>query len=63
MEGVIIMNFEGSSRYVLDEELKILKTFTEQEVIEGMLKNDCDITFEEFIARKNLEKTCQSYVK
>ncbi len=35
--------------HVLDEDLRLLNTFTEQELIEGMLKNEVDITFEEFI--------------
>jgi stage IV sporulation protein FB len=35
--------------HVLDEELRLIKIFTEQEIIDGMLKYDSDMTFEEFI--------------
>ncbi|MCX7711367.1 MAG: M50 family metallopeptidase [Clostridia bacterium] len=39
--------------YVLDEELNILAVLTEQEIIDGMLKYNTEITFDEFL---NLEK-------
>lgn len=35
--------------YVLDEELKISATFTEKEVMDGILNNSSDITFEDLI--------------
>lgn len=38
--------------HVLDENLKLIRTFTEHEIIEGMLKYDTDITFEEFIKKE-----------
>lgn len=35
--------------YVLDENLKLICAFTEQEILEGMLQYNSDLTFEEFI--------------
>lgn len=35
--------------HVLDENLKIVGTFTEQEIIDGLLNSETDLTFEEFI--------------
>ncbi|MCR4435253.1 MAG: M50 family metallopeptidase [Clostridiales bacterium] len=37
--------------YVLDEELKLVKIFTEQEVVDGMLKYNTELTFEEFMKK------------
>lgn len=34
--------------YVLDNDLKVLKIFTEQEILDAMLKYNLDMTFEEF---------------
>lgn len=35
--------------YVLDKELKFVKLFTEQDIIESLLKYNSDITFDELI--------------
>lgn len=35
--------------HVLDDNLKLIKVITEQELIDGMLKHNTDMTFEEFI--------------
>lgn len=37
--------------YVLDEELKLIRVFSEQEIIDGMLKYNTELTFEEFIEK------------
>ncbi len=37
--------------HVLDENLKLIKTYTEQDVIEGMLKYSSEASFEEFIEK------------
>lgn len=39
--------------HVVDENLKLLCTLTEQEIIDGMLKHSANITFEEFMKVKN----------
>jgi stage IV sporulation protein FB len=35
--------------HVLDEDLKLLKVFTEQDIMDGVVKHSGDMTFEEFI--------------
>jgi stage IV sporulation protein FB len=40
--------------HVLDDDLKLLKILTEHEVMEYMLKNNSEITFQEFI--ENIQK-------
>ncbi|HEY9060326.1 MAG TPA: M50 family metallopeptidase [Pseudobacteroides sp.] len=35
--------------HVLDEDLKLLKVFTEQDIMDGVIKHSGDMTFEEFI--------------
>ena len=41
--------------YVLDENLNIVKVLTEQEIIDGLLKYNTEITFEEYInSEKNV---------
>lgn len=35
--------------YVLDDDLKVLKVFTEHEIIEALIKNDTDLTFEKLV--------------
>lgn len=37
--------------YVVDDDLKLIKVFTEQEIIDGMLKHNPEMTFEEFIGK------------
>ncbi|HHV97910.1 MAG TPA: hypothetical protein GXX37_15865 [Clostridiaceae bacterium] len=38
--------------HILDDEFKLIHTLTEQDIIEGLIKYDNDITFEEFIKNK-----------
>jgi stage IV sporulation protein FB len=41
--------------YVLDDQQKIYKVLTEQQVMDGLLKYDSELTFEEYIQRENIE--------
>ncbi|MCX8129236.1 MAG: site-2 protease family protein [Clostridia bacterium] len=43
--------------HVLDDELKLIKTFTEHEVIEGILRHSSELTFGEFI-EKDYSSNC-----
>lgn len=38
--------------HVLDEDLRVIKTYSEQEIIDSMLNSEEDMTFEELIERK-----------
>lgn len=42
--------------YVLDDDLKICSTFTEQQIIDNMLKYNADMTFEELISLDSSSK-------
>ena len=35
--------------HVLDDDLKLMKVFTEQDIMDGVVKHSGDMTFEEFI--------------
>ena len=39
--------------YVLDEEMKLVRIFTEQEIIENMIKYSSDISFENLMKELN----------
>ena len=47
------MDFDGFHIiHVLDDKFRIIDTVTEQDIIEGLIKYDNDITFDEFIKNK-----------
>ncbi|MDP4180783.1 MAG: site-2 protease family protein [Bacillota bacterium] len=39
--------------HVLDEDLKLINVFTEQDIMDGVIKYNTDMTFEEFIMKNN----------
>ncbi len=42
--------------HVLDDDLKLVKTFTEQEIIDALFENTTDITFDELIKKSESNK-------
>ncbi len=42
--------------YVLDESLNVIKVLTEQQIIDGMLKYNSELTFEEFINKESVSE-------
>lgn len=47
------MDFDGFHIvHVLDDDLKVISTFTEQDIIDGLIEYDNDITFEQFMKKK-----------
>lgn len=42
--------------HVLDDDLKLVKTFTEQEIIDALFENTTDITFDELIKKSETNK-------
>lgn len=39
--------------HVLNEDLRVIGVYTEQEIMEGLLEGEADITFEEFMKKRN----------